>query len=106
MRRCYGLDGKRLNPPKDLSEKPRPDLRRGAFPFQSSRNRFGNFGSTPGGTNGQRTRTAHPLKTDKRTIFFEVSLGGKLRAKSSGWDENRTFLENDVLEVEYAMAAG
>jgi hypothetical protein len=22
------------------------------------------------------------------------------------WDENRTFLEGDVLEVEYAMAAG
>jgi hypothetical protein len=28
-----------------------------------------------------------------------MSLGGKLRAKSSGWDENRTFLEGDVLEV-------
>jgi hypothetical protein len=26
-------------------------------------------------------------------------LGGKFQAKSSGWDENRTFLEGDVLEV-------
>jgi hypothetical protein len=24
---------------------------------------------------------------------------GKFQAKSSGWDENRTFLEGDVLEV-------
>jgi hypothetical protein len=30
----------------------------------------------------------------------------KLPRKSSGWDENQTFLEGDVLEVEYAMAAG
>jgi hypothetical protein len=35
-----------------------------------------------------------------------LGLGGKFQAKSSGWDENRTFLEGDVLEVEYAMAAG
>jgi hypothetical protein len=34
-----------------------------------------------------------------------LGLGGKFAAKSSGWDENRTFLEGDVLEVEYAMAA-
>jgi hypothetical protein len=31
---------------------------------------------------------------------------GKFQAKSSGWHGNRTFLEGDVLEVEYAMAAG
>jgi hypothetical protein len=28
-----------------------------------------------------------------------LDLGGKFAAKSSGWDENRTFLEGDVLEV-------
>jgi hypothetical protein len=39
------------------------------------------------------------LKTDKRTIFLEMGLGGRYQAKSGGWDENRTFLEGDVLEV-------
>ena len=47
----------------------------------------------------EASRTADHLKTDKRTIFLETSLGGKFIAKSSGWDENRTFLEGDVLEV-------
>jgi hypothetical protein len=28
-----------------------------------------------------------------------MSLGGKFQAKSSGWDENRVFLEGDILEV-------
>jgi hypothetical protein len=28
-----------------------------------------------------------------------LGLGGKFQAKSSGFDENRTFLEGDVLEV-------
>jgi hypothetical protein len=37
-----------------------------------------------GGTNGQRTQTADHLKTNKRTIFLEMSLGGKFQAKSSG----------------------
>jgi hypothetical protein len=46
------------------------------------------------------------LKTDQRTLLLELGLGGKFQAKSSGWDGNRTFLEGDVLEVEYAMAAG
>ena len=40
------------------------------------------------------------------TVILELGLGGKFQAKSSGWDENRTFLEGAVLEVEYAMAAG
>ena len=31
------------------------------------------------------------LKTDQREVVLELSLGGKLQAKSSGWDENRTF---------------
>jgi hypothetical protein len=39
------------------------------------------------------------LKTDQRTVVLELSLGGKFAAKSSGWDENRVFLEGDVLEV-------
>jgi hypothetical protein len=34
-----------------------------------------------------------------------MGLGGKFQQKSNAWDENRTFLEGDVLEVEYAMAA-
>ena len=32
-------------------------------------------------------------------ILLELRLGGKFQAKSSGWDDNRTFLEGDVLEV-------
>jgi hypothetical protein len=39
------------------------------------------------------------LKTGQRTVILELGLGGKLQAKSSGWDDNRTFLEGDVLEV-------
>jgi hypothetical protein len=46
------------------------------------------------------------LKTDQRTVLLELGLGGKFQAKSSGWDENRTFLEGDVLEVAVRMAAG
>jgi hypothetical protein len=45
------------------------------------------------------------LKTDQRTVLLEMGLGGKFQQKSSAWDENRTFLEGDVLEVEYALAA-
>jgi hypothetical protein len=41
----------------------------------------------------------------RSSILLELGLGGKFQAKSGGWDENRTFLEGDVLEVEYAMAA-
>jgi hypothetical protein len=39
------------------------------------------------------------LKTDQRDVILELGLGDKFQAKSSGWDENRTFLEGDVLEV-------
>jgi hypothetical protein len=38
------------------------------------------------------------LKTDQRTVVLELGVGGKFAAKSSGWDENRTFLEGDVLK--------
>jgi hypothetical protein len=31
------------------------------------------------------------LKADQRTILLELGLGGKLQAKSSGWDKNRNF---------------
>ena len=36
---------------------------------------------------------------DQRDIFLEMGLGGKFQTRSSGWDENRTFLEGDDLEV-------
>jgi hypothetical protein len=39
------------------------------------------------------------LNTDQRTVLLELGLGGKFQEKSSGWDENRTFLEGDVLAV-------
>ena len=39
------------------------------------------------------------LKTDQRTLLLELGRQGRFTAKSSGWDENRVFLEGDVLEV-------
>jgi hypothetical protein len=39
------------------------------------------------------------LKTDRRNVILELGLGRKFQAKSSGWDENRTFFEGAVLEV-------
>jgi hypothetical protein len=57
VRRCYGLDGKRLNPPKDLSEKPRPDLRRGAFPFKALA--IGRLNRRSGRLWAQPTATCH-----------------------------------------------
>jgi hypothetical protein len=38
-------------------------------------------------------------KTGQRNVILELGLGGKFQAKSSGWDENRTFLEGAALEV-------
>jgi len=58
------------------------------------------------GDHGQRTRAADHLKTDKRTIFLEMGLGGKFHAKSGGWDENRTFPKAMLLKLQHAMAAG
>jgi hypothetical protein len=46
------------------------------------------------------------LKTDQRTLLLEMRLGGKFQQKSSAWDENRTFPEGDVLEVERFGRAG
>jgi len=39
------------------------------------------------------------LKTDERHIHLEMGRDGKFAAKSTGWDENRVFLEGDKLEV-------
>ena len=39
------------------------------------------------------------LKTDERKVVLELGLEGKFAAKSTGWDENRVFLEGDRLEV-------
>jgi hypothetical protein len=38
----------------------------------------------------------HPeiiLKTDERKVILELEKDGKFAAKSTGWDENRVFLE-------------
>jgi hypothetical protein len=45
------------------------------------------------------------LKTDQRNIFLELSLGGKLQAKSGGCDENRMSFEGTLLKLQYLMAA-
>jgi hypothetical protein len=39
------------------------------------------------------------LKTDERNIHLELGRDGKFAAKSTGWDENRVFLEGDNLEI-------
>jgi hypothetical protein len=39
------------------------------------------------------------LKTDRRNFLLEMGGEGKFTAKSSGWHENRLFLEDDKLEV-------
>jgi hypothetical protein len=46
------------------------------------------------------------LKTDKRTIFVEMRPGRMLQAKSSGWDEDRLFLECGKREVAVKTARG
>jgi hypothetical protein len=46
------------------------------------------------------------LKTDKRTIFVEMRPGRMLQAKSSGWDEDRLFLECGKREIAVKTARG
>jgi hypothetical protein len=46
------------------------------------------------------------LKMDQRTVVLEMSPGGKFAAKSSGWDENRTFPKAMFLKLRYVRAAG
>jgi len=45
------------------------------------------------------TRTGDGERALVTVQILELGLGGKFQAKSSGWDENRTFLEGDVLVV-------
>jgi hypothetical protein len=54
------------------------------------------FRMHPWGTMGKARERQIILSTDQRTVLLELGLGGKFQAKSSGWDENRTFLENIV----------
>jgi hypothetical protein len=39
------------------------------------------------------------MKTDQRSTVIDLQRRGKFVAKSSGWDEDRIFLEGDKLEV-------
>jgi hypothetical protein len=45
------------------------------------------------------------LKTDQRNVILELGLREKFQAKSSGWDENRTFSKALLLKLQYAMVA-
>jgi hypothetical protein len=51
------------------------------------------------GASWQRANRRIILKTDERKIHLELGLEGKFAAKSTGWDENRVFLEGDKPEV-------
>lgn len=44
------------------------------------------------------------VKTDRRLLILELGDAGKFQVKSSGWDENRVFLEAMFLKLRYAMA--
>jgi hypothetical protein len=41
------------------------------------------------------------VKTDRRLLILELGDAGKFQVKSSGWDENRVFLEGDVLDAQW-----
>ena len=56
------------------------------------------FVTTPRGFMGKREPQII-LKTDERKVVLELGLEGKFAAKSTGWDENKVFLERDRLEV-------
>jgi hypothetical protein len=58
----------------------------------------------PSNSWGSRSHSHNHLKTDKRTTSLEMGVGGKFQAKSSGWDENRTFPKAMFLKLRYAMA--
>jgi hypothetical protein len=58
--------------------------------------------ASPGRRDRARTLSGLPeviLKTDQRTVVLELGTGGKFSAKSSSCDENKVFLEGDVLEI-------
>ena len=80
--------------------RPQPDATtlRGSAKFAVSPGR--RISVAPSGVHGAGSASR------RSSILLELGLGGKFQAKSSGWDENRPFLEGDVLEIEYAMAAG
>jgi hypothetical protein len=46
------------------------------------------------------------LKTDQRNLILELGLGGKFQAKSSGWNENRTFPKAMLLKLRYTWPLG
>jgi len=46
------------------------------------------------------------LKTDERSIHIELGCEGKFTAKSSGWDEDRVFLEATSSSSRSRAAAG
>jgi hypothetical protein len=58
-----------------------------------------NFVTTPPGGMGKREPQII-LKTEERSAVLELGLEGKFAAKSTGWDENRVFLEGDRLVIE------
>jgi hypothetical protein len=57
-----------------------------------------NFETTPGELWASANRRSF-LKNGERSIHLELGGEGKFPAKSSGWDENRVFLEGDKIEV-------
>jgi Family of unknown function (DUF5996) len=54
---------------------------------------------TGAGSGGPWAKIASRRSSSRRTSARFSSNWAKFKAKSSGWDENRTFLENDVLEI-------
>jgi hypothetical protein len=61
---------------------------------------------TLGGPLGKSREPQIILKTDQRNLIVELGLGGKFQAKSSGWNENRTFPKAMFLKLNTQWRAG
>jgi hypothetical protein len=68
--------------------------------------RFGNYGSSLGGTIGKGREPEVILKTDERRIILDLGLERKLTARSSAWDDTKVCLEGDKLGFGQARQVG
>jgi hypothetical protein len=58
-----------------------------------------NFSTTPLGGLMSKREPQIIMKTGQRSTVIDLQRRGKFVTKSSGWDEDRIFLEGDKLEV-------
>jgi len=46
------------------------------------------------------------LKTDTKTIMWELGREGKFSAKATGWDENKVLKRGEKIEISLAEGRG